>query len=287
MASIISRFEEIACNYDAILCDLWGVYHNGVHPYQHALDALKDYRTKQGGRVALLTNAPRPNFSVAKQLDGMGAPHDTYDVIVTSGDATITALEAGNFGQTCCHIGPERDHDLFVDLDIERVPMDRADFILCSGLFDDSTEGPEDYAESIEAGIARGLLMLCANPDVIVDRAEKRLYCAGAIAAAYERAGGEARYFGKPHTPIYEQALAKLTETAGREIPRSRILAIGDGPATDVKGAAANGFDALFVAGGLGAEMLLNPDGDIRGDRLDAYLKEHGAAPRYAISMLR
>lgn len=282
---VIRSLSEIASGYDAVLCDLWGVYHNGVAPHATAVAALRQFR-ENGGSVALLTNAPRPHFSVAKQLAAMGAPTDSHDAIVSSGDATVAALKTGAFGDKCCHIGPDRDLDLFADLGIERVSMSDAEFILCSGLFDDSTEGPEDYAETIAEGLALGLTMLCANPDVIVDRGERRLYCAGAIAAAYENAGGAVRYFGKPHAPVYQQAVARVSEAAGRDFPRARILAIGDGPATDIRGAAENGFDSLFVAGGLAAETLLDEDGAVRCDRLPDYFSEHNIEPTYTIAML-
>lgn len=286
MTNIITSLADIADRYDAVLCDLWGCYHDGVTPHAGAISGLRAFR-ERGGIVSLLTNAPRPDFSTAKQLAAMGAPTDTHDLIVTSGDATIEGMRTGNFGAKCHHIGPARDEDLFADFDIARVELADADFILCSGLYDDINEGPEDYAEQIAIGVAGKLPMVCANPDVIVDRGETRLYCGGAIAEAYAAAGGTVHLYGKPHAPIYEMAVEKVAALMGREIPRSRILTIGDGPATDVRGGAANGFDTLFVAGGLGAEALLDGNGTLREGALAEYFAQHEIAPTHTIALLR
>ncbi len=286
MTDIIDSLADISGDYDAVLCDLWGVYHNGERPYEAAVSALRGYR-ERGGIVVLLTNAPRPDFSIAKQLGRMGAPEDSHDLIVSSGDATIAALRDGNFGRRAYHIGPERDDDLFEDLHIERTTLEQADFILCSGLFDDSTEQPEDYAGTYRAARQRGLVMVCANPDIVVDRGTRRIWCGGALAQAYEQAGGDARYFGKPHRPIYDLALEKIAAQAGRDIARSRILAIGDGPTTDVTGARENGFDCLFIAGGLGAEALLDASGAVRPDALTSWLAAYDIAPQKALAFLR
>jgi len=271
--------------YDAVLCDLWGCYHDGVTPHAGAIAALRDFR-ERGGIVSLLTNAPRPDFSTTRQLDRMGAPTDTHDLIVTSGDATIEGMRVGQFGAACHHIGPARDKDLFEDFDISRVSLSEADFILCSGLDDDAVETPEDYTDRIAQGVTRGLPMVCANPDIIVDRGETRIYCGGAIAEAYAKAGGTVHLYGKPHAPIYEMALAKVCALAERDIPRSRILTIGDGPATDVRGGALHGFDTLFIAGGLGAETLLDQAGTLRIEALPDYLAEHDIAPTHTMAML-
>lgn len=286
MTEIIDALADVSGAYDAVLCDLWGVYHNGVAPHGAAVAALRAYR-ERGGIVVLLTNAPRPDFSVAAQLARMGAPEDSHDLIVTSGDATVEALKTGDFGARAYHIGPRRDHDLFDGLAIERVPLAEADFILCSGLFDDSTESPDDYTETCRIARERGLVMVCANPDIVVDRGARRIWCGGALARAYERAGGEARYFGKPHRPIYDLAIARIEAATGRALDRARILAIGDGPATDVTGAAANGMDCLFIAGGLGAEELLETDGTLEPETLAPWLAAREIAPRKALAFLR
>ncbi len=286
MTEIIHALADISGDYDAVLCDLWGVYHNGIAPHAAAVAALTAYR-ERGGIVALLTNAPRPHFSVAAQLARMGAPTDSHDLIVTSGDATVAALAAGEFGTRTYHIGPERDDDLFDGLTITKAPLEEADFILCSGLFDDGTETPDDYAQTYRIARDRGLVMVCANPDIVVDRGERRIWCAGALAQAYEQAGGDARYFGKPHRPIYDLALGQIAAQAGRDIDRGRILAIGDGPATDVKGAAENGIDCLFIAAGLGADALLDGSGAVDRGALGPWLAGHDAAPQKALAFLR
>ena len=285
MTQIINALADISNRYDAVLCDLWGCYHNGVTPHAAALTGLRAYR-ERGGIVSLLTNAPRPDFSTAKQLERMGAPTDTHDLIVTSGDAAIEGIRTGNFGSACHHIGPPRDGDLFADFDIARVPLGEADFILCSGLNDDTSETPDDYAEMIKQGVARGLPMVCANPDIIVDRGETRLYCGGAIAQAYEAGGGTVHLYGKPHAPIYKLARAKIKKQTGRDIPKDRILVIGDGPATDVLGGMRHGYDSLFIAGGLAAEQLLDSRGAVRADALARYIESEAIAPTYTMAML-
>lgn len=285
MSQIITALAEISDRYDAVLCDLWGCYHNGVTPHAGAISGLRAYRAR-GGIVSLLTNAPRPDFSTAAQLDRMGAPTDTHDLIVTSGDATIEGMRTGNFGSTCNHIGPPRDEDLFADFDMARGPLSKADFILCSGLDDDATETPDDYADRIAQGVARGLPMVCANPDIIVDRGETRLYCGGAIAQAYEAAGGTVHLYGKPHAPIYTLALYKIAAQTGRDIPKDRILVIGDGPATDVLGGMRHGYDSLFIAGGLAAETLLDAQGAVRADALSQYIAAEQIDPTYTMAML-
>ncbi len=286
MTEIVDSLAEISGDYDAVLCDLWGVYHDGIRPHAAAVEALRGYRAG-GGIVVLLTNAPRPDFSVAAQLARMGAPADSYDLIVSSGDATVEALKTGEFGARAYHVGPERDYDLFEGVPVEKVSLDEAEFILCSGLHDDATESPDDYASFYREAKARGLVMVCANPDIVVDRGARRIWCGGALAQAYEREGGTARYFGKPHAPIYDLARARIAERTGRTVARERILAIGDGPATDVKGAAENGFDCLFVAGGLGAEVLLDAGGALRHETLAPWLASQGAAPEKALAFLR
>ena len=286
MTDIIHALSDISDGYDAVLCDLWGVYHNGVRPHDAAVAALRAYRAR-GGIVALLTNAPRPDFSVARQLAAMGAPDDTHDLIVTSGDATIAALRDGDYGRTAYHIGPQRDYDLFDGLPIARAPLAEADFILCSGLFDDASESPDDYEDTYRTAKERGLAMVCANPDIVVDRGERRIWCGGALADAYEQRGGTAHYFGKPHRPIYDLARARIAAVTGREIAPARILAIGDGPATDVKGAADNGLDCLFIAAGLAADTLLDAQGSVIPDRLSAYLTTQDIAPQKTLAFLR
>jgi HAD superfamily hydrolase (TIGR01459 family) len=250
---IIDRFEPLAHGYDVLLCDVWGVVHNGVAAFIAACEALTRFRAG-GGTVILITNAPRPGAAVQKILDRFGVPHDAYDAITTSGDVTRGIVES-RLSERVFHLGPRRDLPIFAGLDVTFAPPETADYVACSGLFDDATETPENYRELLAAMRARSLFMVCANPDIVVERGDTLLYCAGALADAYVELGGEALYCGKPHAPIYEVALGKAAACRGGEVPpRSRVLAIGDSIRTDLRGAASFGVDCLFVASGIHAE---------------------------------
>jgi HAD superfamily hydrolase (TIGR01459 family) len=259
-----SRFADIATNFELVLSDVWGVIHNGVAANLPACHALASFR-KQGGGVVLITNAPRPGVVVVRtMLDPLGVPHNAYDGIVSSGDVTH-ALIAARAGQRVYHIGPKRDLGLFDGLDAPLAALDEADYCVCSGLVDDTVETPQDYFELIERMRARELPMICANPDIVVERGPVLVYCAGAIADLYAAAGGPVIYAGKPHRPIYEQALQLAAKARGSVPAHHRILAIGDSVRTDLKGAAAFGIDCLFITAGIHAEELggrENPDAD-------------------------
>ena len=283
---IIQSLSEVSDSYDAVFCDLWGCYHNGLTPYSAAIAACQAFR-RRGGRVILLTNAPRPAASVKRMLDRMGAPEDSYDAIVSSGAACQAALTGGRFGTRFHYVGPERDLHMLTDVGLLAEPLDAADAILLTGLRDDTTEEPEDYAVEIAAWKARELTVLCANPDLIVDRGEQRLWCAGAIAKKYEQAGGQVVWFGKPHRPVYDRCHEVLAELTGQDTPHERILAIGDGILTDVPGGLAAGLDTLFVTGGLSSTDF-GPDVEHPEQApLEAFLVEKDLAPQYAIGRLR
>jgi len=227
--------------------------HNGVAAFAAACEALTRFRAG-GGTVILITNAPRPGAAVQKILDRFGVAHDAYDAITTSGDVTRGIVES-RLNERVFHLGPRRDVPIFAGLDVTFAPPETADYVVCSGLFDDATETPENYRELLTAMRARSLFMVCANPDIVVERGDTLLYCAGALADAYVELGGEALYCGKPHAPIYEVALGKAAACRGGEVPpRSRVLAIGDSIRTDLKGAASFGVDCLFVTSGIHAE---------------------------------
>jgi HAD superfamily hydrolase (TIGR01459 family) len=249
-----THFSTLAGAYDVVLCDVWGVVHNSVVAFTDACIALTRFR-RQGGTVVLITNAPRPAEVVRALLDGLDVPREAYDAIVTSGDVT-RAIIAARAGQSAFHVGPERDVPIFEGLDAPLAPVESADYVVCSGLFDDTTESPQDYAALIATMRERGLPMVCANPDIVVERGHQLVYCAGAIADLYAAAGGSVLYAGKPYRPIYEQALAIARSARGRETAPERLLAIGDSVRTDLKGAAAFGIDCLFVAAGIHAEEL-------------------------------
>ena len=286
MTRIIRSLAEVSGAYDALLVDLWGCYHNGITPYPAAMSALKAYRAGHG-RVVLLTNAPRPAATVQRFLERIGADPASYDGIMTSGAACQRAMESGDHGRAFHYVGPPRDLHMLTDLGLADTPLDAADAILCTGLADDMTETPADYAAEIAAWKARGLTLLCANPDLMVDRGERRIYCAGALARAYEAAGGRVVWFGKPHAPTYDQSFALLAEIAGRQVPRDRVLAVGDGIATDIRGALDYGLDAVFVTGGLAAAEMGGDPEHPDPALLDAWLAAHGAAPRFAMGRLR
>jgi HAD superfamily hydrolase (TIGR01459 family) len=252
--SIITNFATLAPDYDVLLCDVWGVVHNGVAATAESCDALIAFR-RQGGTVVLITNAPRPGAVVQQFIDRLKVPREAYDGIISSGDVT-RAVVAARAGERVFHVGPERDLPIFEGLGVEVMPVEHADFVVCSGLFDDTKERPEDYRDLIDTMRARSLVMVCANPDVVVERGEHLVYCAGAIADLYAAVGGDVVYAGKPYRPIYEQAMALAHTLRGRTVAHGRVLAIGDSVRTDLKGAAAFGIDCLFVTAGIHAEEL-------------------------------
>jgi HAD superfamily hydrolase (TIGR01459 family) len=263
----IDGLSTIAGGYRALLCDVWGVVHNGVRAFPATLEALSRFRAETGGTVILVTNAPRPAAAVADQLVGLRVPDDAWDSIVTSGDVTRAAV-AARPGASVYHLGPDRDLGFYEGLDVVLVPAEEAELINCTGLFDDDVEGPEDYREMLAGFIGRGLPMVCANPDVVVERGDRLVYCAGALAKLYEELGGSVLLSGKPHPPIYDAAMehAGLTD-------RRQVLAVGDGLYTDIRGACDAGIDALFISGGIHSEdfgPVLDPDPARIQARLDA-----------------
>ncbi|WP_028031569.1 TIGR01459 family HAD-type hydrolase [Gemmobacter nectariphilus] len=292
MTRIIRELAEISDRYDVLFCDLWGCVHDGKRAMPAAVAALQAFRAK-GGAVVLLTNAPRPKPSVMRQIERLGVPADAWDDIVTSGDAAQYALVNGAVGRKVWHVGPPKDLTFFSEMapdlpaaDIELVPLTEAEGIVATDLFDNLHEQPDEYYGRLLMAREAGLPMLCANPDLMVDYGDKRVWCAGALAKMYEEMGGTALYFGKPHPPIYDLARRRLA-AAGREVSEDRILCLGDGIGTDVAGAAGEGLDGLFVTGGLAAEQfgpdVENPDAAL----LDAWLAAHVAAPKWAIGRLR
>jgi HAD superfamily hydrolase (TIGR01459 family) len=252
---LIEHFATLARDYDALLCDVWGVIHNGIAAFPEACAALEKFR-QSGGHVILISNAPRPGAGVIRMLDRLGVARSAYDRIMTSGDVTREFV-ARRSGQVY-HLGPERDRPIFSGLDIAFGPVETAEYVVCTGLFDDETEGPEDYRGLFERMKTRNLLMLCANPDLLVERGERLVYCAGALAEFYGSLGGDVLYAGKPYRPIYDEALAAIEAARG---PRpTRVLAIGDSVRTDLTGARALGLDCLFITGGIHAEELGDRD---------------------------
>ena len=290
MTQIIASLADTGSRYNAVFCDLWGCLHDGKTPFPAAVAALQGFRAR-GGRVLLLTNAPRPRGSVVAQLDRMGVPRDAWDEVVTSGDAAQYAMLDGAVGRRIYFIGADKDEPFFTDLpadapgSVTRVTLDQAQGVVCTGLRDDLTETPDDYRAELLAARTRGLPFLCANPDIIVDYGDKRLFCAGALAAAYEHAGGTALYFGKPHPPIYDLARRRLIPLLDDADPA--ILCIGDGINTDIQGGLGEDLDTLFVTGGINAaDFGPNPDAP-DPSLLDAWLEGRQLATTLAIGKLR
>jgi HAD superfamily hydrolase (TIGR01459 family) len=245
---ILGSISSLARRYDVWLTDIWGVMHNGLQPYPRAVESCRIFR-QGGGVVVLISNSPRPAETTQLQLREVGVADDCYDSIATSGDVTRQMISAFR-GKTVYHLGPERDLPIFDGLGVTLGPVEDSAIVVCSGLFDDETETPDDYAELLTELRKRDLPMICANPDIMVERGSRLVYCAGAIAKAYAELGGKTIYGGKPHPPIYQLALSQaMAKKSG--LTRQRVLAIGDGLLTDIPGAAAAGIDSLFIASGV------------------------------------
>ena len=271
--AFVSGLAVLAPSYQALLCDVWGVVHDGARAHLPATDALVRFRAR-GGKVLLITNAPRPKAGVVSLLDRLGVTPDAYDDVISSG-VVASGLLAGKPGIRIFHVGPERDLPIYDGLELVLTGEDDCEMISCTGLFDDESETPDDYQASFARWRARNLPMLCVNPDIVVERGDRLIWCAGALAERYRELNGETIVVGKPYAPIYEAALARLAEMNGSEIPRSSVLAIGDGLDTDVRGAVGQGIDVLFVTGGIHAAVFggrESPD----PDAVHAFLRTAG-----------
>lgn len=280
----IDHLRDIADSYDALLCDIWGVVHNGRQAFPDAVEAIQQFQAARGP-VALISNSPRRSRHIPEQFEQLGAPGDLGDVTVTSGDATRAELMRRAPGPAF-RIGPERDERLYEDANLKFAGrVEDAAFLSCTGLFDDETEEPEDYRDMLSRAAERGLPMVCANPDRVVMRGDKMIWCAGALAELFAELGGEVILAGKPHPPIYRLAFERLDEAAGRKVPRGRILAIGDSLANDVAGANAQGIDMLFIGEGIhGADI--GHAGGIDAIKLGQALAERNLTARYAAPRL-
>ena len=290
MTHIIQSFSDISANYDAAYVDLWGCVHNGITAFPEAVAALQGFRAR-GGKVILVTNAPRGRAHVERQIGAMGVPDTAWDAIATSGDSARAAMFMGAIGEKVWFMGEPHDLPFFEPMHIienpvaiERVELDEAEGIVCCGPFDPFAD-PASVRPQLLYAKQKGMKLLCANPDIVVDRGESREWCAGAIAALYTEMGGESLYFGKPHPPIYDLAARRLA--ALPDAPADpRIIAIGDGIRTDILGAMGEGIDSLFITGGLAAaetKTEIQPD----AEALSAYLDREKIAATYAIGFLR
>jgi HAD superfamily hydrolase (TIGR01459 family) len=277
----VEQLRGLVDGVEVILSDIWGVVHNGLESFPEACAALHTYR-QRGGTVILITNAPRPADSVQRQLRKLGVADETYDAIVSSGDLTRNFV-AGHPGKKMFWIGPDRDSSIHRGLDAVMAPLEQADYIICTGLFDDETESAEDYRAMMLQAREHKLPLICANPDIVVERGDRLIYCAGAVAELYRELGGEVIFYGKPHRPIYERAMALAAERRGQPTSLDRVLAIGDSVRTDLTGALGFGIDCLFLTRGIHSE-------EFEGiDQLDpASVKElFGHPPRALMRELR
>jgi HAD superfamily hydrolase (TIGR01459 family) len=250
----LSGLGSVVSRYDAVISDVWGVLHNGLAANPGAPEALRQARMA-GLPVVLLTNAPRPPESIREQLRGFGIADDSYDAIVSSGGVTQSLIEQEG-DAPFFHLGPARDIPIFDGLAARPAPLEEARYILCTGLFNDETDAPEEYRPLLEKGVERGLKLYCANPDLVVERGTDLIPCAGALADLYEHMGGTAIWVGKPHPLVYERARAVISELAGRSVPANRIVCIGDAFRTDIAGAVANGHDSIMTLAGIHGHQI-------------------------------
>ncbi len=275
--------SDLIDHYDVLLSDVWGVIHNGRESFPAACAALARWRAERGP-VILISNSPRPSADVVAQLDALGVPREAWSAFVTSGDATRLLLAERAPGPAW-RLGPDRDAPLYEGLGLSFESLEKAAFIACTGPIDDETEGPGDYQDRFEGAAARGLEMVCANPDIVVQRGDKLIYCGGALAQLYETLGGKVVMAGKPHAPIYELCVAEAERLSGGPVERSRMLCIGDGVATDVKGANAQGLDVLFIAAGIHGGETITPEG-LDAAAVESLLRQEGAQARWAMADL-
>jgi len=278
MIALPAGLSELSDRYDVLLCDVWGVIHNGRESFPAALDALVRWRAEVGP-VVLISNAPRPSVAIHEQLEYFKVPREAWTAFVTSGDATRTLLAQRAPGPAWT-IGPPRDATLYQGLGLGFADVEDAAFISVTGPYDDETETPEDYRGRFDIAVERGLEMICANPDRVVQRGDQLIYCGGALADLYDEMGGRVLMAGKPYAPIYDLA---LKEAGGAE--RSRVLCIGDGVITDIKGAADQGLDCLFIAKGIHGEAAMR-DGRLDAGLVEGLLAEEGVTAAYAMADL-
>lgn len=283
MTLLIDGLAALTSDYDVILCDVWGVIHNGVSAFTGPCAALARWR-RERGPVVLVSNSPRPSTDVIDQLDS-GVPRSAWSDLVTSGDATRAMLAARAPGPAH-RIGPDRDSSLYEGVGLTFSAMREARFIVCTGPVDDEVDVPSDYVETFKEGVARGIEMICANPDRIVQRGDRLVYCAGALADLYVELGGNVSMAGKPYGPIYDLSFAKARAILGRPVDRSRVLAVGDGVQTDLAGAEAQGLDALFIAAGINRGLMVRATEVPDNGAINRLLSDGAASARFVMADL-
>jgi len=236
----IEGLSSIADNYQLFYIDLWGVIHNGINLHDEAVNALKQI-TKMNKNYVLLTNAPRPNSSVKNFLENMGLEREIREHVFTSGEAALNYLKKNFLDKKFFHVGPPRDFDLFKDFEKNKSnDINKSDYILCTGLFDENNKDLIFYKNLFDKHLKKK--MICTNPDLIVDRGNKRELCAGSVAMVFEKMGGEVVYFGKPYPEVYNQSF----NNKGK-----KILSVGDNFNTDIKGANLLNYDSLIISNGI------------------------------------
>lgn len=278
---IIDTLGAVADSIDVLICDVWGVVHNGQTAHPQACAALERLRAG-GATVVMVSNAPRPGDDVIRQMLHYGVTRESFDRIITSGDVS-RGLIADRSGQSVYHIGPPRDHTLFAGLDVVMAGPETADFCVCTGFFDDERETPADYAQTLALMQRRGLTMICGNPDLIVERGHRLIPCAGAMAEAYEALGGTAIYAGKPHAPVYMLALELAGQLRGAPIDTGRVMAIGDAIRTDIAGAAGLGVESILLLDGIHWQDV---GGESWPENVDGWLARQSYQPSYVMRKL-
>ena len=261
---LIKGLREVQGKYDAFFIDLWGVVHNGIDLYPGAIDVLKNLN-KLNKRYVLISNAPRPSKSVEKYLKNLKMDKTILKNVYTSGEAALQTLKKNVYGKTFYHLGPKRDNNLIRGFEKNKTSLEKCDFILCTGLFDDKQSSLSYYENLLKK--YKKLKMVCTNPDLIVHRGSKTEYCAGSVAATFEKLGGKVIYIGKPYPEIYNFCLRK-NET---------ILVIGDNIQTDIRGANKMKFDSLFIIDGIHKKEFLN----LAVENYDKVLKKYETKVNY------
>ncbi|MFT4090925.1 MAG: TIGR01459 family HAD-type hydrolase [Asticcacaulis sp.] len=284
--ALLNGLSDIAGDYDAVFCDIWGVIHNGKQHFPAAYEALRRFKAERGP-VILISNSPRPRDGLEKQLNDLGVFDDAYNAIVSSGDATRQFLSDYAPTGSAWVVGPDRDKPLYegLNIDLSGTP-DTAAFISCTGLYDDEADQLSDYQAAFKTAAARQLPFVCANPDRIVQRGDQIILCAGSLADLYMSLGGEVIMAGKPYAPIYDLCYQALESLTGKPADKSRILAIGDGLPTDVLGANGQGLDLIFVAAGIHAVEATNDAGELDARLLSKVLETQKAQARYVTRAL-
>ncbi|ESQ82738.1 hydrolase [Asticcacaulis sp. AC466] len=284
---LLNGLANIAADYDAIFCDIWGVIHNGRQHFPPAYEALRRFKAERGP-VILISNSPRPRESLVGQLASLGILDDGFSDVVSSGDATREYLKKFAPQGPAWRIGDPREQSLYegIDIDLSGKP-ETAAFISCTSPFDDENDTADQYLHAFTIAAQRKIVMICANPDKVVQRGDKIIMCAGSLADLYASLGGPVIMAGKPYAPIYEMCYQALEKITGKPHDKTRILAIGDGLPTDVLGANGQGLDLLFIAAGIHAAEATNAEGILDPLLLKAVLDTQMANSKYVADALR